>query len=196
MNQTNPRVLTLMYRVRRLLKQFNQNHLEDDEILDLANKVQDDIFLNHNIEKTFRILLKKNQTRYDFASEAALNIKRISPNWNGTLTRVAANKWDNYKDIQEGYPLYFTFEGTEFVTNKVLQDNLYVEFLAEQVKGIVQIEENIPPELPEIFDTALVYGIIAELTPDAEAKYIDARITAANRLNAVSNDILTPECEW
>lgn len=192
----NDRINLLYYRVRRLLKQFNQNHLEDDEILDLANKVQDDIFINCSIEKTFRIVLKKGITNYDFADESALNIKRITPSWTGSLTRVAAIKWNDYKDVQCGLPTYFAFVGPEFVTNNVLQDNLFVEFLAEQVKGIIPIDENTPPELPEIFDTALVYGILAELTPDAEVKYLDARNTAESRFNNVSNDILTPECEW
>lgn len=196
MRVINDRNALILSRVRQGLKQFNQNRLEDDEIYDLANQVQDDIFGTCDIPKEFKIILKKGQTDYDFTDESALSILKVTPSWSGTLERVKFIEWDNYKDIQTGLPVYYTILGQTLKISKPMLDNLFISFAGYQLKTIVPMDDEIIPEIPTVFDNALVYGILAKLTADAEAMYITLRDKASSRFNNPNKNLIPNECSW
>lgn len=195
MNSRNELILS---RVRLRTKQANQNNLEDGDLLDIANEIQDEIFSEAKIKKEFQILLKLNQGKYDFAAENCLDISKVSNNWKGyQLTRVSNSVWDGYKDLGGSMPEYYTIFGQTLLVAPIPKiNNGIITFWGEQLKTIILMDDDVPPEIPELFDAALTYGIISRIIPDFEAKYVSLLRTAIERYENKSVSLLTPECEW
>lgn len=195
MNSRNELILS---RVRLRTKQANQNDLEDGELLDIANEIQDEIFSEAKIKKEVNILLKLNKDKYDFAAESCLNISKVSNNWQGfPLKRVSNAVWDNFKDASGSMPYFYTIFGQLlYVAPTPKINNGVLTFWGEQLKTINLMDEDVEPEIPELFDAALTYGIISRLIPDYEAKYVSLLRTAIERYENKSVSLLTPECEW
>lgn len=194
MNSRNQLILS---RVRLALKRLNQAAEEDEVLYDYATEVQDDIFLKCDIEKPFEIILLQNVADYDFAAENKLNIKAIEPSWGGLFEKVSQADWHKYKDITGNRPCYYSiFDQRMYVAPvpKLTTDKLIIK--ASQVKTIVPIDENVPPELPDIFDNVIVYGICKKYDQVFLGSFLEKLADAREKYDNPTEQLIVPDATW
>ena len=186
-----------MSRVRLALKRLNQTAEEDEVLMDYATEVQDDIFLKCDIEKSFEIILIQNVAEYDFAAENKLNIKAIEPSWGGLFEKVSQYEWKNYKDATGERPSWYSiFDNRMFVAPvpKLTTDKLMIK--ASQVKTIVPIDDVVPPELPDIFDNVIVYGICKKYDQVFLGSFLEKLADAKEKYDNPTEQIIVPDATW
>lgn len=196
------RVGTILGRVRRKLKELNQADIQDEDLLDSGNEVQDDIFLEGDIERKFDIALVGDQEKYPLANEATFEILNIIISWRGATKFVPNNEWNKYRKATGSYPYWLTIFGQELhiapipTSAWVSTDTPIMEFWGRQKKVIVPMDEQTDPELPDIFDNAIVLGICKEYDEKFLDDYLDAREKAITAYFNKKLGIQPPECEW
>jgi hypothetical protein len=196
------RIATILGRVRRKLISYNQSKIEDEDILDAGNEIQDDILLEADIERKFDIALVGEQEKYPLADESTFEILNTILSWTGAVQFVPNSEWNYYRTDTGNFPCWFTIFGQELhiapipTSAWVASDIPIIECWGRQKKTIVPIDENTDPELPDIFDNALVLGICKEFDEKYLDDYLDAREKAITAYNNKKLGIQPPECEW
>jgi hypothetical protein len=196
------RIGTILGRVRRKLKNLNQADIQDEDLLDSGNEVQDDIFLEADVERKFDLALVGEQEKYQLADESTFEILNIIVSWEGDTRFVPNSEWSKYRQATATYPYWLTIFGQELHISPlptsawVASDNPIMEFWGRQKKTIVPMDENTDPELPDIFDNAIVLGICKEYDEKYLDDYLDAREKAITAHNNKKLGIEPPECEW
>ena len=193
----NKRNELLLSRARLILRKNNQKAIENDELFDIATIVQDDIFLSASIENSFQIIIKPGKDIYAIADESTLNINRININWEGRFELVENSEWNKYKNTTGAHPAFGTIFAQELhIVPKPTLNNDIITIWGEQIKTITPISENVPPELPILFDNALLFGIISHLIVDYSPKYLDVLDKAIERYENKTYTLPVPDASW
>jgi len=199
----NERVGTILGRVRRKLKTFKQDNLEDPDLLDAGNEIQDDIFNRADIERKFDIALVGGQESYDLADEETFEYLNLMLSWEGQWEFVPNSEWEKYK-LVEGLevPYYFTIFGRKLyiapipTASWVASDTPVIEVWGRQKKTLVPMDENTDPELPSIFDNAITLGICKEYDKVFLGEYLMVVEDTISTYNNKKLGILTPDADW
>lgn len=199
------RIGTILGRVRRKLKVFHQGeNFEDPDLLDAGNEVQDKIFLEADIDRKFEIALEGDKETYDLADSETFEISTMIQSWNeATWEFVPSSEWDKYRDTDAySYPHYFTIFGRELHVSPipnaawVSENSPIITVWGKQKKTIVPMDENTDPELPDIFDNAIVSGICVEFDLVYLGGYYESLNAAITTYNNGKQGIVNPDCEW
>lgn len=193
----NKRNELLLSRVRLILKRENQDAVEDGDLFDAATIVQDEMFLTASIEKQFNIVIKPGESQYSIADEHTLDINRIGLNWQGRFEIVENSEWNKYEAVTGAHPMYGTIFAQELhIVPKPTLNNDILTIWGEQLKTITAISDNVPPELPELFDTSLLYGICAHYNTDFTNKHLDLLDKAITRYENKLYTLPVPTADW
>jgi len=197
------RIGTILGRVRRKLQTMNQSlAVEDPDLLDAANEIQDEILLKADIERKFDIALVGDQETYPLADESTFELLNTIVSWEGCTEFVPNSELNQYRKATADYPYWLTIFGQELHIAPiptgawVASDNPIIQFWGRQKKTIVPIDEQTDPELPDIFDNALVEGICKQFDLVFLAAYIEARDEAITTYANKKLGIQPPTCEW
>jgi len=197
----------ILGRVRRKLKTLNQNTVEDDELIDAGNEKQEEILQRADIETKFEVTLVGGQETYEIMDDNTFEIVTTILSWTPETEAfyewVPYAEWDKYRDNDSlSYPYYFSIFGQNLhVSPKptaawVASDTPTIEFSGRLKKPIEPMDEDTDPELPVIFDNALVLGIVSEFMPEVKPEYYAALDLAIETYNNKKLGIVTPDCDW
>ena len=193
----NSRNELLLSRVRLILSRVNQASVEDELLFDAATIVQDEMFIEASIERKFDIIIKPGKDKYSFADEHTLDINRIGLNWQGVFEVVENSQWNKYEEVTGPHPAYGTIFAQELhIVPLPTLNNDIITIWGEQLKTINQVSENVPPELPQLFDTALLYGICAHYHADFTNKHLDLLAKAITRYENKLYTLPVPNADW
>jgi len=162
------RVSDIVSEVRNKLSEIHKQNIENDEIYRKANKIQRELLRDLKcVEKDFRIDLLDGVEEYDFYDEQTLDIKDFIPSWSGDLERKRNQDWKNITTTGSDYPLYVTIFNNLLYFRPIPSGNDYsVTVWAYQTNIINKMDEDIPPEVPEICDDTIILGVCKEFDRD------------------------------
>jgi len=159
------RVRTILSQVRLNLKQVSISNLADGEIYGKAQLVQNEILLKTKcIEKSFKIVFKKNKEDYDCLFSGIRNISNIYTSWNGKI-KIDSVREDylNRSISGEACPYYVNFFAERAWFRPIPQrDTDYVIIDGKQITIIHKMDKDIPPEIPSYADGCLIDGICSK----------------------------------
>lgn len=196
------RVGEIIGRIRRKLKTYKQTSLEDPDILDALNEISDEIFMYADIETKITVTLVGDQEEYDFAAVEAFEVLNTMPSWEEGWQFVPNSEWEIYKQAEGSYPYYMTIFDQALhlapipTTDWVTEDAPTIEFWGHQKKRLTAITESVDPELPDIFDRALVFGVCKEYDERFMGDYLAAREEAITTYQNKKLGIQPPDPEW
>jgi len=197
------RIGSIIGSVRRKLKNYKQEGLEDQDLLDAGTRIQDDIFLKAEIDRKFDIALVGDQEAYDMADEDTFEIDNKMNSWEESMEFVARSEWETYRQVTGlSYPYYLTIFARHLYVAPiptsawVASDTPIITLWGKQKKTMVPMDENTDPELPTIFDNAIIAGICKEFELIFLGEYIMYLNDAKDTYNNSKLGILTPDAEW
>lgn len=175
------RVTDIVSEVRSRLSELHKQNIQNDEIYRKANKIQRELLRDLKcVEKDFRIDLKNGVEEYDFYDEQTLDIKQFTPSWDGKLERKRNQDWNDLSTTGSSYPLWVTiFRDQLYLRPIPASDDLSVTVWAYQTNIINKMDDDIPPETPDICDDAIILGVCAEFD---KQRYFDEYLMAKESL--------------
>lgn len=197
------RIGMILGSVRRKLKKFNQEGMEDQDLLDAGNRIQDDIFLKADIDRKFDIALVGEQEAYDMADEDTFEISNKMNSWEEDMEFVPQSQWNTYRLVTGlSYPYYLTIFARQLYVAPiptsawVASDSPIITLWGKQKKTIVPMDENTDPELPTIFDNAIIAGICKEYESVFLGEYIMYLNDAKDTYNNPKLGMEPPDAQW
>lgn len=197
------RIGMILGSVRRKLKNYKQEGLEDPDLLDAGNRIQDDIFMKADIDRKFDIALVGGQEAYDMADEDTFEIDNKMNSWEEGMEFVPKIEWETYRLVTGmTYPYYLTIFARHLYVAPipeaawVASDSPIITLWGKQKKTIVPMDENTDPEVPTIFDNAIIAGICKEYESVFLGEYLMYLNDAKDTYNNSKLGILTPDAQW
>lgn len=169
MNDRNKEILT---DIRRNLNQLSQQTLRDGQLFNDCNRIQKRImFVTHCIERQFKIVLKPGKEDYDILNEKIIKINKWFTSWDYDILYKDNYEWEKYRQLSGTRPEYMTIFGGKIYFSPIpTLSGDTVSIWANQIGVITPMDNDTEPELQEICDEALVYGVCQLYD---KAKFID-----------------------
>jgi hypothetical protein len=167
---------SILTRVRLRLRQIGLNEIQDGEIWDAINYMQNDIVSRTKcLEKTYSLNMVSGSNSYYFPNSASVYIKRMTNATDNANTDtyemnyVMPAKWitlvsNASTDANLTDFTYFENKVSVYptpVTSSVVTCVGYQTCCSYEITSSVE-----EPEIPSIYDNALVYGIISNFDPE------------------------------
>ena len=142
----------------------NKNNL----IYDRANMVQDEILRETKCnELEFFIYTINGVEEYDINIESYNYVKSVETSWGAPLIYVSPAQFEQYSATGGNRPYYFTLydKKIRLRPNPIIADE-EIHIWAYQDNVIINMDDDIPPEVPSYADKCLILGICAEFEPE------------------------------
>lgn len=166
----NERNAELLSQVRLYLKEPTPI-IQDTDIYTKANRMQGIILRELKPEKEFLLYGENYLDGFDFADEKTFLIKTIRTSWSDSLEYVNPQLWRDFENATSSNPIYLTIFGNKLLLapKPVIGQNITI--WGHQMGVITKMENDIPPEIPEYADNALIYGIMSCFNIDWQPKF-------------------------
>lgn len=192
----NIRLRLIRSRINLKLKELN---LEEVELYELDDKIQqalDEMIGELRPEAWLNIPLKIGQEKYPVSN--CIIRKGIRTNFNASFEMY---EWETFELLSlSGLPTAGSINaGYLFVKPIPTADNLNLTLPVNLIKSTIPISDINAPELPEIFDSALIYKVLANKFPkpnEFEADYYMNFRTAKTNYYTKDTFQRVPECNW
>lgn len=157
------RIHDIVSEIRSRLSEIHKQNIQNDEIYRKANKIQKELLSELKcVEKEFEVQLLTGVEDYDFYDEQTLDIKSFHPSWEGTLERKRNQDWDSLSSTGSN-PCWVTIFSNKLYFKPVPENNdNTVKVWAYQTGLIYPMDDDIPPEVPDLCDDAIILGVCKE----------------------------------
>lgn len=167
------RVADIVSQIRLNLKQVDVADIQNGDIYGKAKRVQGDIMLRTKcLEKEFILELQSGMEYVDFSDYKSLQIFRISPSWNCDLTVVSPLQFEEYKNDTDPSNVHIAFFNRRLYIRPIptTSGNIIIVW-GFQTNPLIDMDDDMPPEVPEECDDALILGICAQYDKSFKAEY-------------------------
>lgn len=158
------RVNDIVTQVRENLNEIGIQNIKNLDIYRKGRRVEQDIINELKpIERSVEILTVADQEDYDFLDAASIDIKLFKTSWDEDIELKSNLKFQEISTTGYQYPQYAT------IFNRIISfrpipanDDDIITVWCYQTEPILNIEDNIAPEIPKYLDDALILGICAQ----------------------------------